>query len=297
MALMHNLKLFRSLISLVCIGLFAPFFVFAVDYSLPPVDVSVSAIVDEDIIITSGGGGGGGFPTGVVFSGYAYPGASVHIWKNGVPREAKFADKSGYFYIVLQEQYSPNILYTLYAIDKEVRRSLLLNYPIVVKNGYVTQVSGIRFAPTISLDKVEVKKGDIVTLSGYALPFMDVYINIEGVQSKKLITKSNPDGTYKLDIPTSDFIKGRYNISVSYKDDKRISKVIEFNVGESNILSTELVTNIPGDCNADQVINLIDFSVAAFWYGKKNPPACVDTNKDNIINLVDFSILAFYWTG
>lgn len=276
---------------------FAPFFVGAIDYSLPPVDVSVSAIVDEDIITPGGGGGGGGFPTGVIFSGYAYPGASVHIWKNGSPRETKFADDKGYFYIVLQEQYSPNILYTLYAIDKEARRSLLLNYPIVVKNGYVTQVSGIRFAPTLSLDKIEVKRGDNTTLSGYSLPSTDVYIKIEGKQSKNLIAKSNPNGTYKLDISTSDFAKGRYNLYVYYKDDKRISKVVEFTIGDTNIPSTELVANIPGDCNADQLINLIDFSVAAFWYGKKNPPVCVDTNKDDIINLVDFSILAFYWTG
>lgn len=282
---------------MVALAFFIPSLSSAVEYSLPPVNVSISAIAGSDIGGDLGGGGGGGFPTGVIFSGYAYPGASVHIWKNGSPRETKFADANGYFYIVLQEQYSPNILYTLYAIDKEARRSLLLNYPIVVKNGYVTQISGIRFAPTLSLDKVEVKRGDSMSLLGYALPSTDIYIKIEGKQNKTLISKSNPDGTYKIDISTSELVKGRYTLYVHYKDDKRISKVVEFTVGDTNILSTELVANIPGDCNADQLINLIDFSVAAFWYGKKNPPVCVDTNRDNIINLVDFSILAFYWTG
>jgi hypothetical protein len=77
---MNSIQSINKLIFIMSV-VFAPFFVGAIDYSLPPVDVSVSAIVDEDIITPGGGGGGGGFPTGVIFSGYAYPGASVTIRK------------------------------------------------------------------------------------------------------------------------------------------------------------------------------------------------------------------------
>jgi hypothetical protein len=197
----------------------------------------------------------------------------------------------------LQELYSPNVLYTLYAIDKAGGRSIILNYPIVVKKGYVTQVSGIRFAPTISADKVEVKKDGNITIFGYALPNVPIDLVIGGIKDQTFNIVSKNDGKYQTTLTLTDFIKGNYNIHVNYKNDKRISKVIQFTIGDVNILSADLSTNIPGDCNADQVINLIDFSVMAFWYGKDNPPRCVDTNSDNVINLIDFSILAFYWTG
>lgn len=49
------------------------------------------------------------------------------------------------------------------------------------------------------------------------------------------------------------------------------------------------------DMNSDGRVNLIDFSIAAFWYKKQNPPANIDISGDGVVNLVDFSIMAFYW--
>jgi hypothetical protein len=265
-----------------------------IDTALVNVSATVGATTSTP---TTDNGGGSGSLTSLTFSGYAYPQAVVHVWKDGTPKTTTTADNSGYFTITLGEVYSPNALYTLYAFDKLNRRSLLLNYPIVIKTGYMTQVSGIRFAPTISIDKTEVKFGDYITVSGYAQPNQKIDLSIYGLQDKDFSLTSNTDGVYQITIPLLDLQKGNYNLHVNYKDDKRISKVVSFTVGDLNIPSIDLITNIPGDCNADQVINLVDFSVMAFWYGKSNSPACIDTNNDNIINLVDFSILAFYWTG
>ncbi len=264
-----------------------------------PIDVSVSAKVGIDIIVPpdDGGGGGSGFPTGVIFSGWAYPGASVHVWKNGAPKDTTIARPDGYFTIRLNEIYNPNIFYTLYAIDKDSRRSLLLNYPIVVKAGYLTQISGIRFAPTIETDKTEVKFGDSITVLGYALPSTPIVLTVEKFQDRVFHFMSNSDGTYSINLPLDGLKKGDYKLYVNYENDNRISKVIQFTIGDVNVPSVLLTNNIPGDCNADSIINIIDFSVAAFWYGKKNPPRCIDTNNDNKIDLIDFSILAFYWTG
>ena len=52
-----------------------------------------------------------------------------------------------------------------------------------------------------------------------------------------------------------------------------------------------------GDVNADCKVNLVDFSIVAYWYGRTNPPKTVDINGDGKINLVDFSIMAYNWTG
>jgi hypothetical protein len=286
-----------KLIFFTLLALFTTLPVFAVDIVSPPENVTVSAFVGISTSTPSADNGGGAIPTSVTFNGYAYPGAMVHIWKDGTPNKTTSADERGYFNISLGETYSPNVLYTLYAIDRSGRQSLLLNYPLVVKTGYLTQVSGIRFAPTIVIDKTEVKFGDYLSVSGYSIPNASIDIVIEGSQKVNYHVKSKNDGTYQLTVPLLDLRKGEYGVHSNYENDKKISKVINFTIGDVNILSVDLTTNIPGDCNADQVINLIDFSVVAFWYGKVSPPRCVDTNSDNVINLVDFSILAFYWTG
>lgn len=267
---------------------------FAYDVVMPAENISITASV---LSSSSNDNGGGGVPTSVNFSGFAYPHAVVHVWKDGISKTTTTALSDGSFYISLSEVYSPNAMYTLYAIDKNYRQSLLLNYPVVVKSGYITTISGIRFPPTITADKTEVKRNGNIIFSGYALPDTKLELVLNGLEQRTLNLESHSDGTYKFDLNLYNLPKGNYNVYIHYKNDKRISKVVKFTIGDINVSSTELLNNIPGDCNADQIINLIDFSVAAYWYGKPNPPRCIDPNKDNIIDLVDFSILAFYWNG
>jgi hypothetical protein len=262
--------------------------------------ISISAMVNSSAIVSPGGGSNGsmGIPkTATRFSGYAYPNALVTILENGINRIIIQADATGYFETTLEEKYNNNSLYTLFVNDTKGQRSLLLNYPIVIYDGYVTYISGIRFTPTISTDKTEAKIGDYLTVYGSSLSSQNMQVVIDGENSQTFTLTSDADGLYKIIIPLGSLSKGDYSIHVNYTDDTRISKLIKFIIGDANILSSDSVTNIPGDCNADNVINLVDFSVLAFWYGKDNPPVCVDTNHDGIINLVDFSILAFYWTG
>lgn len=268
----------------------------------PPVShtVSISASVGSAVVIVPGGGTSGGVilpQTAVSFSGYAYPNAQVSLLKQGELKTTVKADSTGYFSITLEEKYNSNILYSLFAQDVSGNRSLLLNYPMVVQVGYITELSGIRFAPTIVIDKSQVRVGDYLTVNGYALPQNDMEVNIVGVANKVFTLTSSSDGSYKIVLPLTDLPRGAYSIYINYKNDTRVSKLIKFTIGESNIFFTDASSSIPGDCNADKKIDLIDFSILAFWYGKPNPPKCVDTNGDGIINLIDFSILAFYWTG
>jgi hypothetical protein len=71
-----------------------------------------------------------------------------------------------------------------------------------------------------------------------------------------------------------------------------------FVVGDENVAApTASTTPAKGDLSGDGRVNLIDFSIMAYWYGKPNPPAAEDLNGDGKIDLTDFSIMAFYWTG
>jgi hypothetical protein len=49
------------------------------------------------------------------------------------------------------------------------------------------------------------------------------------------------------------------------------------------------------DLNKDSKVNLIDFSILLYWWGRSS--SCADQNSDNVVNLIDFSIMLYYWTG
>ncbi len=271
----------------------------------PPVTETVTVSAQVDGAAAPGGGISGGLAiprTAVRFSGEAYPYATVSFLKAGAPAGEVLADSLGKFSATLEEKYDSTILYTLFAHDAAGAKSLLINYPLVVYSGYLTHLSGIRFAPTILTDRAQVKAGDYLTVSGYALPNKSLEVAIIprvplGSQAEVFTLSSEPSGYYKIVLPLSRLPKGDYTVHISYPSDARKSRLVKFTIGDVNIPSAELSQNIPGDCNADSKIDLVDFSVLAFWYGKPNPPRCVDANDDGIINLVDFSILAFWWTG
>lgn len=265
--------------------------------------VTISASVPGIVLPPDTTSGGGSYSpivipeTAVRFSGYAYPYAKVSISKQG--QEVLFvnADKDAFFSATLEEKFDETILYSVFATDLNQNRSLLLNYPLVVSKGYITHLSGILFAPTISLDKSEVVEGGFLNVSGYARPEKEIEIFIKGINEKVFTLSSLEDGRYSINIPLRGLPKGEYVISLKYKNDSRFSKSIKFLIGEKDVFNLKDFFDIPGDCNRDNVINLVDFSVLAFWYKRDNPPICVDVNKDNIVNLVDFSIVAYYWTG
>jgi hypothetical protein len=51
------------------------------------------------------------------------------------------------------------------------------------------------------------------------------------------------------------------------------------------------------DLNCDGRVNITDFSILMYWWGKKTPGVRADINKDGIVNLVDLSIMLYWWTN
>ena len=266
--------------------------------------VNISAQVGSGIIITPPVNNPAGaviLPnTSVQFKGRAYPGAIVVLLRDGIEVSRVVANFDATFSITLPEEVdqSQNILYSLYAIDKNNNKSILLNFPTKIQGGFLTFLNNILFPPTIVSDKYEASSGGFLNLSGYAVPNRELEITIKDNNLKKnFYLTSKVDGNYNINLPLLEIPKGEYNVLINYKNDIRLSKFLRLILGNKDTLNTSENSNIPGDCNRDRVINLVDFSVAAFWYKKPNPPKCVDTNFDNIINLVDFSILAYYWNN
>ncbi len=266
------------------------------------VNVTVSATVagEEETPFSGVTSMYGSVQTSVRFTGEAYPHAIVTVLKNGTIVNNTRADSTGLFSITLKEKYDSTILYSLYARDIAGNKSLLINYPLVVTAGYVTHLSGIRFPPTITLDKVQARAGDYLTVGGYAMGERELQVTISGQNGEPIeeyTLTSARNGRYSITLPLLQIQKGNYSVHIKYKGYAHVSKLVKLIISTTNIPNTDISLNIPGDCNADGIINLVDFSVLAFWYKKSGPPYCIDLNHDRIINLTDFSILAFYWTN
>jgi hypothetical protein len=250
---------------------------------------------------SGGGGGGGGYVAVVNFSGFTSPNSKVVVLKNSIIEAETTSNTSGAFSVSLQNQPSGAINYSLYAIDPAGARSGYLNTQINVPATGSAQSQNLLLPPTLSSDKAEVKKGDDISFFGYTLPSASVGLEALGKSADEFTINSNLEGYYKFTVNTKNAVLGKYSAkskALLQSAATPFSSPVYFLVGTENVEAQK-----PGQCparadfNNDCKVNLIDFSIQAYWYLKPNPDPKVDLNSDGVVDLVDFSILAYYWTG
>ncbi|OGI88771.1 hypothetical protein A2914_03090 [Candidatus Nomurabacteria bacterium RIFCSPLOWO2_01_FULL_41_21] len=253
---------------------------------------------------SGGGGGGGSVPsipaTNVVFTGKAYPRSTVVLLKDAQVVATTIAGTDAVFQMTISNVSGGNYIFSVYSEDSKGIRSSLLTFPISVTSGVTTKVSGIFIAPTIATDKSEVKRGDNIAIFGQSAPFSEITVSINSEEEYFVKKTTDTSGIYLVNFDTSPLEVGQHNTKAKSELAGEITsfgKVIGFTVGTRNVALLLSQALGKGDLNGDNKINLIDFSITAFWYKRSNPPASVDLNADGKIDLVDFSILAFYWTG
>ncbi|MCX7589879.1 MAG: hypothetical protein N2Z85_03005 [Patescibacteria group bacterium] len=254
------------------------------------------------------GGGGGYFQseTKIIFSGKAYPGSEVTLLKDAEIIATTLADNNSNFNITLSGISGGSYIFSLYSEDKEGKRSSLVTFPVNIANGTTVNISGIFISPTIAVDKLEVKKGDIITIFGQSTKNADIIIQVSSENEFFLKTKSDENGVYLYNFQTTDleygdhFVKSRASLNDKFSP---FSKAISFKVGTKNILIKK-PSKCPqkADLNNDCRVNLVDFSIAAYWYKRQLSESFKliekqKLNGDGKINLIDFSIMAYYWTG
>jgi len=254
-----------------------------------------------------GGGGGGGFytppaqVTSVIFSGRAYPKSTVTLLKDAQIAATTIAGADAIFQVSISGISGGNYIFSVYSEDNKGNRSSLLTFPVSITSGVTTNVGGIFIAPTIAVDKSEVKRGDNIAIFGQSAPQADIIISVSSEEEFFSKTVSDKDGIYLYNFDSSFVDYGTHytksKASIGNQAISSFSNVISFKVGTKNI-ATELPKVVTkGDLNSDRRVNLVDFSIAAYWYKRPTPPATVDLNNDGKIDLVDFSIMAYYWTG
>jgi len=251
-----------------------------------------------------GGGGGGGIvsapSTSAVFSGKAYPGSTVTLLKDAQIAATTIAGPDANFQISISGLSAGGYIFSLYGEDNSGIRSSLFTFPITVTTGVTTNITGIFIAPTIATDKSEVRRGDNIAIFGQTVPVSEVTISVNSEEEFFIKKMADASGAYLLNFDTSVLEMGQHQTKSKAALSGEITafgKVVGFTVGTKNVSAELPKVAAKGDSNGDGRVNLVDFSVAAYWYKRANPPASADLNVDGKVDLVDFSIIAFNWTG
>jgi hypothetical protein len=271
-----------------------------------------SSCVFDTSSCTSGGGGGGGgggyvppSVTSVIFSGRAYPKSTVTLLKDAQIAATTVAGADANFQISISGLSGGNYIFSVYSEDKAGRRSSLLTFQVSVTQGATTSVTGVFVAPTIAVDKSAVKRGDNIAIFGQSTPQSDITIVVNSEEEFFSKTISDKDGIYLYNFDTTVLEYGSHNTkskaSIGNQLVSGFSYLVNFKVGTETIIKEEQEKNkqefLEGNLNDDDRVNLVDFSIMAYWYNRSSPPDNVDLNNDHKIDLVDFSIMAYYWTG
>ncbi|MCX6788250.1 MAG: dockerin type I repeat-containing protein [Candidatus Kaiserbacteria bacterium] len=261
----------------------------------------------------SGGGGssgGGSAPppstqsAGVNFSGRAYPRSTITLLQDAQVKASTVADANASFQISLTNVSAGNYIYSVYSEDSAGNRSGLLSFPVSVTAGATTNITGIFISPTIDVDKSQVKQGDNIAIFGQSAPKSSITITVNSDVQLFLQAKSDAVGAYLYNLDTSPLEIGSHSAKSKAAVAGEISdfgKTVGFAVGDQTILkkAAPKCSDLIGDLNCDGHVNLIDFSILAYWYKRTlaNNGIKADLNHDGKVSLTDFSILAAHWTG
>lgn len=256
-----------------------------------------------------GGGGGGGFiptsQTSVTLSGRAYPGSKIFVLKDGQIAVTTVSDPGANFSVTLTDLSASNFNFSVYSEDNQKRRSEILTFPVTLTSGSNVTISNIFISPTIAVDKIEVKKGEDIMIFGQTIPSAEVTIQVNSEQEFFVKTPSDKNGAYFYMFDTSVLEIGGHSTkskAILASTISPFSKLANFKVGSKTTLLQSQKCPTRGDLNSDCKVNLVDFSIAAFWYKKTISPSFKEIeknqlNSDGKIDLVDFSIMAYNWTG
>ena len=266
-----------------------------------PNDESESYVEPES---NSGGGGGGSSLNryDLSLSGFAYPLSPVAVLKDGQLIETTTADDNGRFRVSVNDLSNARHFISIYASGRFGQRSALHNTH--VRTNEDKSLENIIIAPTLSLSQSNITRGEDVTLQGQALKNARVTIYIKGEDEASFTVSSDQEGVYTHRINTAQLDPQTYLIrtkAFGESIESTFSKTLSIIISSIPSIVPE-TTQLRGDLNGDNRVNLVDFSIAAFFYNKSlgvnfQSKEEEKLNGDSRIDLVDFSIMAYHWTG
>ena len=240
------------------------------------------------------GGGGGVRQRAVRFSGQAYPESKIEVlFKSSVdalyfniPEAALSVSPNGVFSASYIGLIGGNYFFALRAEDKDSRKTGIWPFTVI---GLGDELVGenLLVPPTVGFLRAAVRKGDLLTVMGYAAPESAIEIEVDGWLLREK-GGAGINGFYKMLIPTSELSLGVHTIQVRQKD--RSGKTSDFSLKRTFVVSKLFFPET--DLNNDDKINISDWSVflSLFHSENKEQKMRLDFNEDGKVNLSDFGI-------
>ena len=227
----------------------------------------------------------------VDFVGLGHLGGNVFLLRDGVIAGEVPTEDDGTFGLSLFGVTPGTYVFTLYGVDANNVRSGLLSFTTeIVPSGSVL-ISDMFLPPTLLLTP----DGSGYIAKGNVFPASSVMIDISysGQNSNQVTATADAGGhfTQRLGL---DLVQNGSVVAARGAISGLISPF-----GNSVRITSNLFKQgrITGDINGDDRVNIVDFSIALFWYERDNPPRQLDVNEDGQVDLADISIMAFFWTG
>jgi len=245
-----------------------------------------------------GGGGGVTIPTKVILSGRAYPGSDVHVLSDGKLTETVKADAEANFKAEIKD-ITPGVWsFSVWAKDKNNIKSITYTLTFQVNANTITTVSGIFLPSTIGLNKTSLNKGEILNVFGQTIPEIEVKVHVFSTEYIETVVSDNI-GVWLLPFDTIVLEDGSHAIKaqsqITPEEKSGFGQILSFYVGEDRGIGDLDLFCLYADLNKDGRVNLIDFSILLYWFGKYN--TCADQNRNDVVDLPDFSIMLYHWTG
>lgn len=254
---------------------------------------------------TSGGGGGGSGgstreqgESQISVTGLAYPARAINILLDTETVGTVRTTSAGRFEFTTTV--SPGTATMgFWATDDVGTRSITLNTTFDVTQGAVTNISGVVLPPTIKVSNQNVNPGDVVVVSGQAIPNAGIEL---AVNNRELVEKTttNANGNWMINLDTKKLRVAEHTLRARsvlgtppLTTESTYSSTLQLFVGVDGKVTTS------SDLNRDTKVNLVDFSILIFWWGTNagNSSPSADIKANGKVGIEDFSILLFNWTG
>jgi hypothetical protein len=249
-------------------------------------------------VVPGGGSGGGSTQTpesNLIFSGLAAPNSKVSLIQDFSLVGNVDSDEFGRFSMSVPGGSSNTSNFVLFYTDPTGLKSNPQTF--IVQAGQTANYQNILLPPTITGSHSSIKKGSFIYISGYSAPLASISLSFMP-NSPSLETQTNATGYYTFKVATDNLSLGIQEVKtfIAYQGFlSQASFSFKFLVGAKSVVYEKPA--VCGDFNQDNRVNIVDFSILIYWYGKLTPPGRVDCNQDNKIDIFDVSILMYNWTG
>lgn len=173
----------------------------------------------------SGDDGGGGFENSdgpfesgdarIIISGTAFPGADITILADGQVADRATANSRGEYSITIDGIARGAYTFGVYAEDDNNVRSSTFSTSFTVSGARASRLSNVNIPPTILVTPDPAEPGELVTISGFALP--DATVTIEtgregGADVQTITAITDSDGEWTTTLDTTGFRRDTYEV-------------------------------------------------------------------------------------